>query len=350
MKMMIIGAMVVFVLHFVGFTVTAQGLNLTNDGMSIVSDSYYEPALAVYLNDGCNPDKNPKPGSVGILGSVCTNIDFGGNNPAGVVGIAAGDFGHEPFEAYGVYGEATSSGLRSGYGVYGIGRSAGVYGTGSSIGVEGTSTGSSGAGGRFINTDESGSTDQSQVGVYIETYWGNLIEGYETLENTPYREKRFYVTRSGEVYADGAFHSYGADLAESVILERNDSRCLPGHVLEISADASQGSHTFTISSTAYSTRVAGIYSTQPGFLGQRWPADDPRLHEEIPMAVVGIVPCRVSAENGSIRRGDLLVSANEPGHAMKGTDRLKMIGAVIGKALGQIDSGTGMVDVLVTLQ
>jgi hypothetical protein len=35
---------------------------------------------------------------------------------------------------------------------------------------------------------------------------------------------------------------------------------------------------------------------------------------------------------------------------MKGTDRSKMLGAVVGKALGSLDSGMGVIEVLVTLQ
>jgi hypothetical protein len=58
----------------------------------------------------------------------------------------------------------------------------------------------------------------------------------------------------------------------------------------------------------------------------------------------------VSAENGAIRPGDLLVTASKLGYAMKGTDRGKMLGAVIGKALGNLDSGTGVIEVVVTLQ
>lgn len=38
------------------------------------------------------------------------------------------------------------------------------------------------------------------------------------------------------------------------------------------------------------------------------------------------------------------------GYAMKGTDRTRMLGAVIGKALAPLDSGTGVIMVLVTLQ
>jgi len=68
------------------------------------------------------------------------------------------------------------------------------------------------------------------------------------------------------------------------------------------------------------------------------------------MAMVGIVPTKVSAENGPIGSGDLLVTSSTLGHAMKGTDRERMLGAVIGKALGSLDSGTGMIEVVVTLQ
>jgi hypothetical protein len=66
----------------------------------------------------------------------------------------------------------------------------------------------------------------------------------------------------------------------------------------------------------------GIYSTKPG----------------------------ARAENGPIHPGDLLVTASRPGYAMKGTDRSQMFGAVIGKALGHLDSGIGVIEVGVTLQ
>jgi hypothetical protein len=35
---------------------------------------------------------------------------------------------------------------------------------------------------------------------------------------------------------------------------------------------------------------------------------------------------------------------------MKGTDRTKMTGAVLGKAMGNLNSDTGVIEVLVTLQ
>ena len=68
------------------------------------------------------------------------------------------------------------------------------------------------------------------------------------------------------------------------------------------------------------------------------------------MAMTGIVPTKVTAENGPIEPGDLLVSSSQIGYAMKGTDRAQMLGAVIGKALGHLDSGTGLIEVVVSLQ
>jgi len=39
-----------------------------------------------------------------------------------------------------------------------------------------------------------------------------------------------------------------------------------------------------------------------------------------------------------------------PGRAMKGTNRRQMLGAVVGKALEPLAKGTGVIQVLVTLQ
>ncbi|HVH30497.1 MAG TPA: hypothetical protein VNA31_02370 [bacterium] len=78
--------------------------------------------------------------------------------------------------------------------------------------------------------------------------------------------------------------------------------------------------------------------------------DAPRERNEVPLAVVGIVPCKVTVENGSIAAGDLLVTSSMPGRAMKGTDRARMLGAVVGKALEPLANGTGIIQVLVTLQ
>jgi hypothetical protein len=139
----------------------------------------------------------------------------------------------------------------------------------------------------------------------------------------------------------------GGDYAESVDVAGDRKSYAPGDVLVIGADNESD---VLKSAEPYSTLVAGIYSTKPGTVGRRQTTDAKASKAEIPMAMVGIVPTKVSAENGPIKRGDLLVTSSLPGYAMKGTDRSKMLGAVVGKALGNLDSGTGMIEVLVTLQ
>ena len=74
------------------------------------------------------------------------------------------------------------------------------------------------------------------------------------------------------------------------------------------------------------------------------------FRQKLPLAIVGIVPCKVTAANGAIKAGDLLVTSALPGYAMKGTDRTKMLGAIVGKALEPLDSGTGVILMMVTLQ
>jgi hypothetical protein len=158
----------------------------------------------------------------------------------------------------------------------------------------------------------------------------------------------FRVSGTGEVFADGGYQTSGADFAESVAAQGQRSQYEPGDVLEIDPRADRR---LALSRHAYSTLVAGIYSTKPGVLATPRAMNDPEImNSEVPLAVVGIVPCKVTAENGPIARGDLLVTSSKPGYAMKGTDRSQMLGAVVGKAFEPLPKGTGVIPVLVTLQ
>lgn len=171
---------------------------------------------------------------------------------------------------------------------------------------------------------------------------------------------KFRVNVDGNVFADGAFTG-PADFSEMVKVSSGASNVEPGDVLVID----QYNFRATVKSwQSRSTLVAGIYSTNPGFIGSERDWDKPAEQiteeqgtytrdemaaqfNEIPMAVVGIVPCKVSAENGAIRPGDLLVTSSTPGHAMR--DDNPQVGTVIGKALEPFSSGTGIIKVLVTL-
>jgi len=157
----------------------------------------------------------------------------------------------------------------------------------------------------------------------------------------------FRVDATGKGFFDNGTQTGGADFAESVEVEGAVAAYAPGDLMTVDPARDRQ---FKQVSQPYSTLVAGIYATKPGILATPHTMDDPRLASEIPLAMVGIVPCKVTAENGPIHRGDLLVSSSTPGHAMKGTDRNRMLGAVVGKALGSLDQGTGVIEVLVTLQ
>jgi hypothetical protein len=139
----------------------------------------------------------------------------------------------------------------------------------------------------------------------------------------------------------------GADFAESMAVAGDRSKYIAGDLPVIDPTTNR---CLALSQQPYSTLVAGIYSTKPGMLGSTRKVDEVAAKDEVPLAVVGIVPCKVTTENGPIRVGDLLVTSSTPGHAMKGTDRSKLVGAVVGKALEPLPQGTGVIQVLVTLQ
>ena len=160
-----------------------------------------------------------------------------------------------------------------------------------------------------------------------------------------YHTRVFRVDDQGSVFAAKGFFTGGVDYAESVAVTGERVGYTPGDVMAIDEKAPDG---FSLTHTAYSTLVAGVYSTQPGMLASTHPMEPEKFAAEVPLAMFGIVPCKVSAENGAISRGDLLVSAATPGYAMKGTDKNKMLGAIIGKALDPLPQGTGVIRVLLS--
>jgi hypothetical protein len=103
----------------------------------------------------------------------------------------------------------------------------------------------------------------------------------------------------------------------------------------------------TRSTQAYQPTVVGVYSTEPGFVGGM--RADSEMAGKVPLAVIGIVPVKVSTENGAIQPGDMLVASSLPGHAMHAGDNPPQ-GTVIGKSLSSLDEETGVINMLVILQ
>jgi hypothetical protein len=105
-----------------------------------------------------------------------------------------------------------------------------------------------------------------------------------------------------------------------------------------------------LSSEPYDTRVAGVVSgangINPGIsLKQKGRLDDGRN-----VALSGRVYVLADADKGPIQPGDLLTSSSTPGHAMRATDHVRAQGAVLGKAMGALPRGKGLLLVLVSLQ
>ena len=165
----------------------------------------------------------------------------------------------------------------------------------------------------------------------------------------PQSDRKFRVRQNGIVNCKIGC-SVLPGYAELVVTESGSlTGYTPGDVLQISDIKDRA---VELANTPYSWKVAGIYADKSGILGSNHPMDDIQMGA-IPMAVTGIVPCKVSAlnypaGNGHIKRGDLLTTSSTPGHAMKVTQY--KAGAILGKAFGELPNGTGMIDVLVNLQ
>jgi hypothetical protein len=154
------------------------------------------------------------------------------------------------------------------------------------------------------------------------------------------------VDKTGRGFFNNGTQTGGADVAESFDVEGPTHAYEPGDVLEISADHNRQ---LRKSNAANSTRVIGVYATKPGVLLTDRMIDGDH-GDRVPAGVLGVIPTKVSAENGPIRRGDLLVSAVTVGHAMRADPR-PPVGAVIGKALADFSGpGTAVIEVFVNVR
>lgn len=290
---------------------TRQMLNLwgTQYGIGVQSyDTYFRTdngAGFAWYSGGAHSDGHYDPGSGGsTLMTLDANSGLKANNAgAGAYGVSgSGGMG-------GVYGKTSNS---SGGGVYGYNDSSTYVNTGA--GVVGSG----------LNTN----------GVVAISYYSNPIVALGSNLN----DREFMVTNDGNVYADGAYNSPAADLAE--LLPATDG-LEPGDVLVIGADGR-----LERSGQPYQTNVVGVHSTAPAFLGGR--SDDASTDGRVPLAVIGVVPVKVTAEGGTIYPGDLLTTSSTPGHAMKANSQ-PPVGSVIGKALGTWKDGTGTIQMIVLL-
>lgn len=139
----------------------------------------------------------------------------------------------------------------------------------------------------------------------------------------------------------------GADLAEPFAVNE-ETNVEPGTVVILEDDNPGG---LRVANGAYDPLVVGVISgaggIQPGLIMQQETETsvDGEMH---PVALTGKVYVKAV---GPVQIGDLLTTADLPGHAMAATDREQAFGATLGKAMSSLDTGeTGLALVLVALQ
>jgi hypothetical protein len=142
----------------------------------------------------------------------------------------------------------------------------------------------------------------------------------------------------------GDIRLQGADCAEQFEVVEPET-IEPGTVLVIDDDSR-----LRPCELPYDRKVAGVVSGANGFSPGIVMDDSLAPDKRLPVALNGKVYCKVDAGFSPIEVGDLLTTSPVEGHAMKAADQSKAFGAVIGKALGSLDTGCGLIPVLVSLQ
>ena len=155
---------------------------------------------------------------------------------------------------------------------------------------------------------------------------------------------RLQIDKTGKVAVNVLQINGGSDMAEPFPI-------LNGHVAEGSVVVidEDDPGRLKLATTAYDTRVAGIISgaggVKPGLSLQQKGLDRGQN-----VSLSGRVYVLADAGPAPIRPGDLLTTSDRPGYCMKALDRSRAPGAILGKAMGALDHGQGLILILVSLQ
>ncbi|MEV0032153.1 hypothetical protein [Nocardia sp. NPDC050793] len=168
---------------------------------------------------------------------------------------------------------------------------------------------------------------------------GGNVDGEFTVHNKRGDKKIELNGKTGDMTLDHA------DAAEDFEVE-NTAEVAAGMVMVLGEEGK-----LTPCSAAYDQKVVGVVSGagryRPGIVFDRGERSQGR---RVPISVMGKVVCRADADYGRIRVGDLLTTSARPGCAMKAVDPARAFGTIIGKALGPLDAGEGLVPMLIGLQ
>jgi hypothetical protein len=314
-----------------GILVNTSGYE--SDGMSVYTSGIYSPGIFAFTTADHSVSYDARTDGDQSQGVYAQTLGYNSN---GVEADTSGDYsnGIDAFttgsNSNGVFAETIGTGSD---GVH-----AEAYGS-NSRGVFGHSYNNEGVWGESIMKAGVAGCSTQKAGL-----WGMSENDVGVYATTDRADHKYGVYTPDYIYAKGSQYP-AVDIAEYMRVTGDDP---PGTVLVIGTGGK-----LLPSSAAYDTRVAGIVSTNPAVsLG----AMDTGNPGEAPVAVAGRVPCRVDAGYGPIHEGDLLSTSDTPGYAMKaqpvdiGGMQIYRPGTVLGKSMGTLESGTGTIEVLVTLQ
>lgn len=228
-------------------------------------------------------------------------------------------------------GDIPVNGLHTGGGTGVVGESKGgdgIFGTGAHNGVVGRSAAAEHSGVWADNTGAGyGVAGTSAAGIGVFASGGRLAAQFV-----------------GDVEVSGDIRLVNADCAEHFDITGERS-VEPGTVMIID-DTGGLQH----SERPYDKRVAGVIAGAGNYRPAIILDNQNSSSRRQPIALIGKAYCKVDAQYSPVEVGDLLTTSPTPGHAMKADDPLKAFGAVIGKALGPLREGLGMIPILIALQ
>jgi len=318
--------MLALVCAIVGIGTASTG-NQNNTTQSVLNNS-----ISVNGSAAAHPDISSVP--TGIYGTDNPlSASTTSNNIDAITASTTGD------HSDGVDAYTTGSCSHGVYSYTGGGNSDGVYAITSGVGSDGVYAKTSGSTSHGVIAVTSGANAFGLVGyTYGPGAWGvyaNSDKSYGLYASTNV-PNGYGIYTPNYIYAKGT-KIPNSDVAEYMPVTENVT---PGTVMVIGKGG-----VLHPSSIANDTHVAGIVSTEPGVTLGTKETGNPGEEQ---IAVAGRVPCKVDASNGPVEEGDLLTTSNNPGYAMKVVDPKP--GTILGKAMGTLESGTGTIEVLVTLQ
>ena len=223
-------------------------------------------------------------------------------------------------------------------GSVGIGIASPVY----SLDVNGGANGFRAKAASALSTDTIATFENSSAIQMIVRANGNV--GIATTAPTEKLHVTGNIKVTGNIDVGGNINAKYQDMAEWV---ESSQPLTAGTVVVLDPDKN---NQVVASTQSYDSRVAGVISPQPGIaLGDRGEG-------RVLVAATGRVKVKVDATDGPIKIGDLLVTSDKEGFAMKsipvefGGVRMHRPGTLIGKALEPLANGTGEILVLLSLQ